>query len=145
MRLADVVRTPLGPTGGGRRRFLRHYLEMVAAMLVGMMVVGAAVRGILALAGQGFPTRHPEVVALEMAFDMSVGMVAWMRYRGHGWAGTLEMVGAMFAPVVGLFPLLWLGLINGEALLVLEHLAMFLLMFLVMLRRRDEYGGASHG
>jgi hypothetical protein len=46
---------------------------------------------------------------------------------------------------VGLFPLLWLGLIDGEALLVLEHLAMFLLMFLVMLRRRDEYGGASHG
>jgi hypothetical protein len=145
MRLADEVRTPLGPTGGGRRRFLRHYLEMVAAMLVGMIVVGAAVRGVLALAGLGFPIRHPELAALEMAFDMSVGMVAWMRYRGHGWASTLEMTGAMFAPAVGLFPLLWLGLIDGEALLVLEHLAMFPLMFLVMLRRRAEYGGTARG
>jgi hypothetical protein len=145
MRLADEVHTPLGPTGGGRRRFLRHYLEMVAAMLVGMIVVGAAVRGVLALAGLGFPTRHPELAALEMAFDMSVGMVAWMRYRGHGWASTLEMAGAILAPAVGLFPLLWLGVIDGGALLVLEHLAMFPLMFLVMLRRRDEYGGASHG
>jgi hypothetical protein len=145
MRSVDEVRTPPGPSGGRRRRFLRHYLEMVAAMLVGMMVVGAAVRGVLALAGLGFPTRYPELAALEMAFDMSVGMVAWMRYRGHGWASTLEMVGAMFAPAVGLLPLLWLGLIDGEALLVLEHLAMFPLMFLVMLRRRDEYGGASHG
>jgi hypothetical protein len=145
MRLADEVHTPLGPTGGGRRRFLRHYLEMVAAMLVGMIVVGAAVRGVLALAGLGFPTRRPELAALEMAFDMSVGMVAWMRYRGHGWASTLEMAGAMLAPAVGLFPLLWLGVIDGGALLVLEHLAMFPLMFLVMLRRRDEYGDASHG
>jgi hypothetical protein len=145
MRLADEVRTPLGPTGGGGRRFLRHYLEMVAAMLVGMMVVGAAVRGVLAFAGLGFPTRRPELAALEMAFDMSVGMVAWMRYRGHGWASMLEMAGAIFAPAVGLFPLLWLGLIDGEALLVLEHLAMLPLMFLVMRRRRDEYGGASHG
>ena len=48
-------------------------------------------------------------------------------------------------PCRGAVPLLWLGLIDGEALLVLEHLAMFPLMFLVMLRRRDEYGGAPHG
>ena len=155
MKTADTVRTPRTPSGSGhashaagghgRRRFLRHYLEMVAAMLVGMMIVGAAVRGILALAGVGFPTWHPELAALEMAFDMSAGMVAWMRHRGHGWASTLEMAGAMLAPAVVLLPLLWLGVIAGDALLVLEHLAMFPLMFLVMLRRRDEYGGASDG
>jgi hypothetical protein len=64
---------------------------------------------------------------------------------GHGWASTLEMVGAMFAPAVALLPLLWLGVIAGDPPLVLEHLAMLPLMFLVMLRRRAENGGATHG
>jgi hypothetical protein len=114
-------------------------------MLVGMVVLGAAVRGVVALAGLQYPTQYPELAALEMAFTMSAGMVAWMRHRGHGWTSTLEMAGAMFAPTVALFPLLWLGVITGDALLVLEHLAMLPLMYLVMLRRRDQYGGAAHG
>ena len=155
MRTADNVRTPpaqtgsrhLTPAAGGHRRwrFLRHYLEMVAAMLVGMVVLGAAVRGVLALTGQQPPARYPELAALEMAATMSVGMVAWMRHRGHGWANTLEMAGAMFAPAIALFPLLWLSVITGDSLLVLEHLVMFPLMYLVMRRRRAEYGGSSHG
>jgi hypothetical protein len=138
-------RHPTHPAGGHRRwRFLRHYLEMVAAMLVGMVALGATLRGVLALAGREFPAQYPELAALEMAATMSAGMVAWMRHRGHGWASTLEMVAAMFAPAVALLPLLWLGVITGDALLVLEHLVMFPLMYLVM-RRRAEYGGSSHG
>ncbi|MFG2001122.1 hypothetical protein ACGFNU_18455 [Spirillospora sp. NPDC048911] len=129
--------------GHGRWAFLRHYLEMVVAMLVGMVVVGAAVRGVLAVMGLEFPSRHPELVALEMAFDMSVGMVAWMRYRGHGWPGTLEMTGVMFAPAIALFPLLWLGAVSGDTFMVLEHVLMLPLMYLVMLRRRGEYGGTN--
>ena len=155
MQTADTVHTPRAQTGSGhtahaagghgRWRFLRHYLEMVAAMFVGMVVLGAAGRGVLALAGRQFPAQYPELAALEMAVTMSAGMVAWMRHRGHGWASTLEMAGAMFAPAVVLFPLLWLVFITGDALLALEHLAMFPLMYLVMLRRRGEYGGAAHG
>ena len=150
MQTSDQTRTLSAQPGTRRRtqgrwRFLRHYLEMVAAMLVGMMVLGAARRGVLAVAGLRYPTQYPELAALEMASTMSVGMVAWMRYRRHGWASTLEMVGAMFAPAIALIPLLWLGVIGGDALLMLEHLAMFVLMFLVMLRRRAEYGGDADG
>ena len=155
MKTANEIRTPQAQTasghpthpaaGRGRRRLLRHYLEMVAAMLVGMVVVGAAVRGVLALAGLQLPAQHPELAALEMAFDMSAGMVVWMRHRGHGWASTLEMAGAMFAPAVVLLPLRRLGVIGGDALLVLEHLAMLPLMYLAMVRRRAEYGGSSRG
>ena len=154
MKTADHVGAPRAQTGSGhpthaaaghgRWLFLRHYLEMVAAMLVGMVILGAAVRGVLALAGLQFPARYPELAALEMAFDMSVGMVAWMRHRSHGWASTLEMAGAMVAPAVVLVPLGWLGIIAGDDLLALEHLAMFPLMYLVMLRHRDQYGAASH-
>ena len=141
MMAAEEVRTRRARTGW--RRFLRHYLEMVTAMLVGMLVLGGAVRAVLALAGLAYPTRYPELAALEMAVEMSVGMAAWMRYRGHGWAATLEMVAAMFAPLAVLLPLLWLGAIDGEALLILEHVVMLPLMFLVMLRRRAEYGAAT--
>jgi hypothetical protein len=143
MRTTTKARIPR--TQIGRWRFLRHYLEMVAAMLVGMVALGAALRGVLALAGLELPARYPALAALEMAATMAAGMVAWMRHRGHRWASTLEMAGAMFAPAIALSPLLWLGVIAGDALLLLEHLAMFPLMFLVMLRRRAEYGGATHG
>jgi hypothetical protein len=130
-----------GHAAHGRWHFFRHYLEMVVAMLVGMTVLGAALRGILVVAGLEYATESPELISLEMAFTMSAGMVAWMRHRDHGWASTLEMAGAMFAPAVVLFPLLWVGVISGESLLTLEHVAMFPLMYLVMLRRRSEYGG----
>lgn len=131
-----------GVSAHGWLHFLRHYLEMVAAMVVGMVVVGGAVRGGLALAGLEFPTRYPELVSLEMAGTMSVGMVVWMRLRGHGWASTLEMTSTMFIPLIALFPLLWLGVVPAGSLLLIEHLVMLPLMFLVMLRRRGEYGGS---
>jgi hypothetical protein len=155
MKRADEVRMPQASSGSGDPtqavaghrwwRFLRHYLEMVAAMLVGMVVLGAALRGGLALAGLRYPVGYPELVALEMAATMSAGMLVWMRHRRHRWASTLEMAGAMFAPAAALIPLLWLGAIAGDTLLALEHLAMLPLMFLVMWRRRAEYGGSAHG
>jgi flagellar biosynthetic protein FliP len=132
-----------GHTRHGRWPFLRHYLEMLAAMvvgmLVGMLVLGTAVRGVLTLAGLEFPAR-PEAGVLEMAFYMSAGMVVWMRRRGHGWPATLEMAGAMVVPALALFPPLWLGLISGDSLMLLEHVVMLPLMWVLMLRRRDEYG-----
>ncbi|MFD0853495.1 hypothetical protein ACFQ07_14755, partial [Actinomadura adrarensis] len=82
------------------------------------------------------------LASLEMAVEMSAGMLIWMRVRGHGWPATLEMCGAMFAPLAVLFPLLWLDVIGADSLMMLEHVVMLPLMFVVMLRRRDEY---SHG
>ena len=99
---------------------------------------------VLAAAGLAFTYQSdPELAYLLMAFNMSVGMAVWMRFRGHGWPATLEMCGAMFAPIVPLFPLLWLGLIDGMALMVVAHVAMFPAMLAVMLRRLDEYAGCA--
>ena len=124
-------------------RFVRHYLEMVVAMFVSMGVLAAVTAGVEALTGLELPG-SPEFAAFKMAFDMSVGMVIWMRYRGHGWPATLEMVGAMFAPAVLLAPLTLTGVIAGGVLMIATHVAMLPLMFVVMLRRRAEYGGAAH-
>ena len=125
---------------GGWGHFAQHYVEMVIAMAVGMLVFGAATRGLLTLAGAELSaTRHPVPASLEMAFDMSVGMLVWMRVRGHGWAGSLEMCGAMFTPLAVLFPPLWLDVVGADSMITLEHAVMLPLMLVVMLRRRAEY------
>ncbi|MEU7689508.1 hypothetical protein OHB01_39410 [Microbispora hainanensis] len=133
--------TPEGHTGnrsGIRRwgRFALHYVEMIIAMFAGMFALG------LLWSALGFDPSYdsdPEPAYLLMAFDMSAGMAAWMRVRGHSWAPTLEMCAAMFVPVVPLFPLLWLGMIDGMAVMVAAHVLMFPLMLAAMFRRLDEY------
>jgi transcriptional regulator GlxA family with amidase domain len=135
------------PTGGRRRwrRFALHYLEMVVAMVAGMVVLGGALRVVLSAAGVEYSmARFPELMILEMGLTMALGMTAWMRYRGHGWPSTLEMSAAMLVPAVAVVPPVWLGVLDGGAAMAVEHLAMFPLMLAVMLRRRDEYSMA-HG
>ncbi|MFG1703629.1 hypothetical protein ACFLIM_10585 [Nonomuraea sp. M3C6] len=130
-------------TNTGRRwgRFALHYVEMIIAMFVGMFALGLLQSAI----GLGLSyDQQPELWYLSMAFNMSVGMAVWMRIRGHGWGATLEMCAAMFVPVVPLFPLLWLGVIDGGGLMVVAHVAMFPLMLAAMFRRLDEYAGCAH-
>jgi hypothetical protein len=140
MTIDDVEREPAAHPAHGRWPFARHYLEMVAAMFVAMAVLGGLGRGAVAVVGLTAPGR-PEVISLEMALYMAVGMVVWMRHRGHGWPSTLEMAGAMFVPALALLPAVWAGAISGDDLLMLEHVVMLPLMYVVMLRRRHEYGG----
>jgi len=118
--------------------FVRHYLEMVVAMFVGMAALWGLGEVVTMIIGLEYALK-PELAVFKMAFDMSVGMVAWMRYRGHGWPGTAEMVAAMFAPAVALAPLSWLGVITGESLMLATHILMLPLMLIAMLRRRAEY------
>ncbi|WP_052745758.1 hypothetical protein [Allosalinactinospora lopnorensis] len=114
------------------RRFARHYIEM----FIGMFALGA----LQSFAGLDIDHREqPELGYLIMAVNMSIGMIAIMRYRGHGWASTLEMCGAMFAPIVPLYPMLWLGVIDAGGLMMATHIAMFPLMLAVMVRRLDEF------
>ena len=119
----------------GWRPLARHYTEMVVAMFAGMLVLG----GLRAMAGldASFEER-PGAAYLLMAVDMSVAMAAWMRYRGHGWAGTLEMCAAMFVPLV-LVPLVWAGSMGPMAFMGVAHVVMLVAM-LAVLRRRDELG-----
>ncbi len=131
------------------RTFARHYLEMVIAMLAGMFVLGGAFAVLLGLVGVDvgdWTTEALELLLLGMAFTMIVPMMAWMRYRGHGWTPTWEMAGAMLAPSVAAIGLKWAGLVeDSDALLTIEHVAMFALMLVAMLLRLDEYTHSHHG
>ncbi len=120
------------------RTFIRHYVEMVVVMFVGMGAYGA----LLALAGVDYSAQSAEVRLLGMGLSMTVPMVPWMRYRGHGWAPTWEMAGAMIVPTVAAIALLRAGLVEDlDALFAIEHTAMFVAMLAVMLVRREEYSG----
>jgi hypothetical protein len=127
-----------GAGRGATWRFVRHYLEMVAAMMVGM-ALGAASH--LVVDG---PDRT-SVQLVEMALWMTVPMVAWMRIRGHGWRACNEMAAAMLVPAAGALALFLTGVMtDGDALFMLEHTVMFTAMLVVMLLRREEYSG-HHG
>lgn len=122
--------------------FLRHYTEMLAAMMLGMVVVGAGLGLPLSLIGIDVSTwtDAPAPMLLGMAFAMSAPMVAWMRYRGHGWAPTWEMAASMFVPSFAAIALLWSGAVGDTgSLLAIQHIAMLPSMLAVMLLRRTEY------
>ncbi|NUP77094.1 MAG: hypothetical protein HOV96_06040, partial [Nonomuraea sp.] len=126
------------PTTAGRRwfKFALHYVEMIVAMFAGMFALDALQSAV----GLDVPhDRYPELAYLIMAVNMSIGMAAWMRFRGHRWLPTLEMCGAMFVPIVPLYPLLWLGVIDPGGLMMIAHIAMFPLMLAAMFWRVDEY------
>ncbi len=121
------------------RRFVRHYLEMMAAMVLGMEVLGAVSEAAL-----GLPDRTG-VMLVAMAIWMTAPMVAWMRVRGHGWRASSEMAASMLIPTAAMLALLGAGLVTNEGtLLVLEHIVMLPSMLVAMLLRREEYIGHHH-
>jgi hypothetical protein len=125
------------------RNFVRHYLEMVAAMIVGMVALGPPWTLVLDTAGAHALLDRPELGALVMATNMTLAMSAWMRYRGHRWAATAEMAAAMYLPFIVLFLPLWLGLLTPTGLIIIGHVLMLAGMAAVMLLRPAEYAGHS--
>jgi hypothetical protein len=130
------------------RHFVRHYLEMLAAMFLGMAVLGTP--ALLALGAAGVSSAElrgdaPAVLLLGMGITMTVPMVAWMRYRGHGWPASNEMAASMLIPTAGVIGLLGSGLIvDMGTLLAIEHVVMLPSMLVAMLMRREEYTHGVH-
>jgi hypothetical protein len=131
-----------------KRHFARHYAEMVAAMFLGMVVLGVPAEWAMGAAGTSWSELHtdaPALMLLGMGATMTVPMVGWMRYRGHGWRASTEMAGSMLLPTFAVIALLWGGLVEDiGALLLIEHVAMLLSMLAAMLLRPAEYSCAPH-
>ena len=53
---------------------------------------------------------------------MTVPMIPWMRWRGHGWRSCLEMAAAMLVPAISVIALLEAGVAESVGLLMtVEH------------------------
>ncbi len=144
--------TTITPNHNSRslRHFTRHYLEMVLAMVLGMAVLGVPATAALGVAGISMSELHhdlPALMLLGMAVTMTVPMVAWMRYRGHGWAASNEMAASMFIPSFAVVGVLAASAVTDiGVLMTIQHVVMLPAMLVAMLLRLDEYaGGHSHG
>jgi flagellar biosynthetic protein FliP len=113
---------------------VRHYLEMVVAMVVGMVVLGP----LEGLVWPGLDDRV-DVHAVVMATNMAIGMAAWMRFRGHSWPAIAEMSAAMYVPFAVLLVPYWAGAVSGSFLFTAGHVLMLPAMALAMWWRLDEY------
>jgi hypothetical protein len=131
------------PTG----HFARHYVEMVVAMFLGMLLLGLPAEGALMAFGSSTSALErdaPALMLVGMAFVMTVPMVAWMRYRGHGWRPNAEMAASMFLPTFAVMALMEVGAMDFWRAMGIEHAAMLPSMLVAMLLRRDEYTGHAH-
>ena len=126
------------------RRFLRHYTEMIVAMVGGMVVLGIVESALLEPIGWTEIRAVPEFRALIMATNMTVPMVAWMWRGRHSSPAIAWMAAAMYAPFLACFPLLWFGLLSATGLMVVGHVVMVPAMTVAMLWHVEEYTGAAH-
>lgn len=134
--------TTTGTSAPARQRrhpLVRHYLEMVLAMIVGMAVLGGLVSLILAVAGSSDLLERVGIRAPIMATNMALGMAVWMRHRGHRWLVVGEMSLAMYVPLLVLLVPFLLGALPGSAVTGPMHLLMLPAMAIVMVLRREEY------
>jgi hypothetical protein len=137
MQSPSALTLPANDSRASIRRFARHYAEMVAAMFLGMVLI-PPLR--LALAPVGVDIQDdPTLRLVAMAVTMTLGMLAWMRYRGHGWGPSADMTAAMVIPTLVVLALLWADLASVDPLIILEHVLMLPSMLVAMLLRREEY------
>jgi hypothetical protein len=130
------------------RHFTRHYVEMVIVMFAGMAVLGLPAGWAMTAMGTSWDelgSDAPAAMFGAMAVTMVVPMLAWMRFRGHGWRANGEMSLSMVLPTLGAIALLSADVAEDVgALLVAEHGVMLLAMLGAMLLRPSEYTGHAH-
>ena len=100
-------------TTNSTRRFVFHYVEMVAVMFIGMVALTKPADWLFGAFGASTSSEHSVMMLLSMGITMTVPMVAWMRYRGHSWRANAEMAAAMIIPTIAAVGLLQTGTITG--------------------------------
>ena len=132
---------PAQPSRGRQTlRFLRHFGEMILAMLLGMVVLDVVNGAILVPLGFTYLSQASEEVStLAMVVAMTVPMVAWMRIRKHSWRLNAEMAASMIVPTVLLIAACSIGLLPRTSLMIGAHVLMVPTMLGVMLYRWHDY------
>ncbi|SCG44825.1 hypothetical protein [Micromonospora halophytica] len=138
--MSETLAVPSSPpTDRPGRRLLRHLIGMTVAMVAGMVLLDPLWRTAGTLLDFSALLARPEVAALVMATDMSIGMAVWMWHRGHPARATAEMVAAMYLPYLLLLVPFVTGLLDGDALLLGGHLLMVPAMVVVAVRHRHAH------
>ena len=124
------------------RRFAWHFIEMCAAMCIGLAVGDAVYFWVAGLAGYAKPFSQLPVLSLALAtIFMTAPMTAWMLRRGMPCRAIVEMSAAMAILAVALLALGWIGALAMSRLALAEHALMMPAMLLPMLLDLDLYTG----
>ncbi|MFI7607818.1 hypothetical protein ACIBTV_22110 [Micromonospora sp. NPDC049366] len=129
---------PSAPHPGGLRHLLRHLGEMTLAMAAGMLLLAPLWRIAGAPLGLTAVLARPDVAALVMATNTTVGMTVWMRHRRHSRTACAEMAAAMYVPYLLLLVPYWAGRLAADTLMLGGHLLMVPAMVLVALWHRHD-------
>jgi hypothetical protein len=122
--------------------FWRHFLQMLAVMMVGMIVSAAILLTFVGLkTWDEVTTQYGTQALTAMAVGMTVPMVAWMLYRGMGWKNSNEMAAVMMIPVIPFLCLVWFG-VTKSALCGPYCAVTILAMLALMFHRRPEYSSS---
>jgi hypothetical protein len=120
-----------------------HFLGMQIPMGLGALV--CYLLGRMIPDSSSFATVYHPGTYLYASGDLlflTVPVVAWMIYRGHGWRQSLETAVSMLAPVAAIIVV---GQVAGYAyllwLVTAMYPAMCLGMLIYMLYRRDHFTG----
>ena len=135
------IRSVAANVGG----FLWHLLQMVLAMMAGMMIYHLSLGTLLAGTGYAALTKqYPLFGYWMMVVSMPLGMIALMRYHRSSWRYCMEMTIAMLAPVAALTVLVLGHLIPVQTLKGLGDPVMVLAMAVYMLYRPGEHAHGGH-
>jgi hypothetical protein len=144
-----AITTKRAPTKTFLRKvghFVLHYLEMCMACCVGGATLGIAFFGGAALVG--FPdliVEAPYFSTLMLAIILTVPMVAWMRFRHHGWRPSLEMGAATMGLGIVVIGLGTLGLVPVSGMFEwVASLACPVMLVPMLLRVRLYAGSMNH-
>ena len=119
--------------------FWRHFLEMFAAMAVGMVATCAIFLAAVGLSSWDQVTvRYPTQALLAMAAGMTVPMVAWMAYQRMGWRNSVEMTAVMVLPAIPFLCLVWFE-VTKSALCGAYCAVTIVAMLSLMFYRRSQY------
>lgn len=125
--------------------FLWHFVQMVIAMEIGMMVYHLLISPLLAQTAYAALTdAYPIIGYWMMIFFMALGMLSLMLYQKSSGRYCLEMMMAMLAPVAALTVLVLCSLMPSQILYGLGDPTMFLAMAAYMLYRPHEHAHGAH-
>ncbi len=142
-----TVVSTAGPSIGRQIwNFVRHYLEMCAAMCIGGSLLRALFLGGASWAGYDVGDDYPGITLLVIAVLYTAPMATWMWFRGMAWRPNLEMSGAAIGLAVAVIGLTWLGVVPESSLATWQVIfcgPACVVMFVVMLFRLDVYTGRA--
>jgi hypothetical protein len=119
--------------------FWKHFLEMMAVMVVGMLATGAIFVWVVgSTSWDEITSVYPTQALVAMAVGMTTPMVVWMLYRGMGARNSYEMALAMVLPVIPFLCLVWFNV--SESAQCGGYCASTVAAMLLLMRyRRREY------